>query len=570
MEQFELFNNYNLENINKTILDIADYIYTKTHLKPMSKTVFFLSRILLQRKYNLNTINYNSFISKYNIKDDYNFWEIFENLSDENRNYLLSKIDNLLYLSGTDILGNLFNTLIHGKFEAGEGLGSFLTPDEVVKPTVVLANYLIKLYGIDITTSLIGDITGGTGNFLLHFYQTNRNINIKQLKIYDQSSLHLGLANINFLLQENDVPNTHWTTDSLTEKKIYLEKNKYSCLLTNPPFGMNTYYIKYNLDIDYKKVIGIKNKIDPSWLFLLKNLEILSSKGLLAIILPNGIYKSKKFIEILKLFEKKNKCKLSIPFLFELPIDTFSLAGTVAKTGVIFITKNLDIDKTNYIIIEQIGFYKKCNNKVKSFNQYMDIVNNIVNNNFCYNSRYFWKDVEYLHEYVKQYSTNTKKLSDLSILVKEYVNNELGNYIHIPVDAVDEYGIIHFDKCLINKMPKSKPIKCNSGDILVSCINPRIWRVVKIPYIKNINWNCSSEFIVLRAKKDKNELFMYLLSKDVKDKAIKLANGTSSSRQRVNKKIFLDIDINLDNKNNIDINKYDQINMSLYEYIISI
>ena len=536
----------------------------------MSKTVFFLSRILLQRKYSLNIINYNSFISKYNIKDDYNFWEIFENLSTENKTYLLSKIDDLLYSSGTDILGNLFNTLIHGKFEAGEGLGSFLTPDEVVKPTVMLANHLIKVYRIDITKNFIGDISGGTGNFLLHFYQMNRDINIKQLKIYDQSTLHLGLANINFLLQENDVPNTYWTIDSLTEEKISLEKNKYSCLLTNPPFGMNTYDIKYDLDVDYKKVIGIKNRIDPSWLFLLKNLEILSYKGVLAIILPNGIYKSKKFIEILKLVEKKNNCKLSIPFVFELPIDTFSLAGTVAKTGVVFITKNLDIDKTNYIIIEQIGFHKKCNNKVSSFNQYMDIVNNIVNNNFCSSSSYFWKDVEYLHEYVTQCNTNTKKLSDLSVFVKEYVNNEFGNYVHIPVDAVDEYGIIHFDKCLINKMPKSKPLKCNSGDILVSCINPRIWRVAKIPYIKNINWNCSSEFIVLRAKKDKNELFMYLSNKDVKDKALKLANGTSSSRQRVNKKMFFSIDINLDNKNDIDINKYDKINMNLYEYIISI
>ena len=200
----------------------------------------------------------------------------------------------------------------------------------------------------------------------------------------------------------------------------------------------------------------------------------------------------------------------------------------------------------------------------------MDIVNNIVNNNFCSSSSYFWKDVEYLHEYVTQCNTNTKKLSDLSVFVKEYVNNEFGNYVHIPVDAVDEYGIIHFDKCLINKMPKSKPLKCNSGDILVSCINPRIWRVAKIPYIKNINWNCSSEFIVLRAKKDKNELFMYLSNKDVKDKALKLANGTSSSRQRVNKKMFFSIDINLDNKNDIDINKYDKINMNLYEYIISI
>lgn len=565
METLNLFDA--VENdINSEILDIADYIYTQTTLKPMSKTVFFLSRILLQKKYNLTQGNYNDFINKYNINDDYDFWNIYNSLTENNKKYLSDKIDNILSLSGTDILGNLFNSLIHGKFEAGEGLGSFLTPDEVVEPTVLLTSYLIKKYHIEFDNNYIGDITGGTGNFLLHFYKLHPEILIKNLKIYDQSSLHLGFANINFLLQFNNVPTTYWTKDSLTEQCI--SEEKYCCLLTNPPFGANTYTLNYIIDKEYKDAIGIKDKTDPSWLFLIKNLDILSSKGLLAMVLPNGVYQSKKFVDLLKIYEKKNNCLLSIPFVFDLPVDTFSFAGTVAKTGVVFIMKNIKCEETYHYNVETIGFRKKGNKKQKTKNLYSDIVDKIIKNKNDANS-YNWKNVDFLHNNATEVKNNNVKIRDISIRIKNYISSESSDYIHIPVDAVDDYGIIHFNQCLINKMPKSKPVKCQSGDILVSCLNPRIWRVVRIPNIQNIKWNCSSEFIVLRPKEKSDSLLTVLSSNDIKNKALSLAKGTSSSRQRINKDDFLNIEIDFQQIKIIDVSKYEHLHQCLFEYISS-
>lgn len=566
MKALDLFKSMGSKDINSEILEVADYIYTQTTLKPMSKTVFFLSRILLQRKYNLTQDNYLSFINSHNISDDYDFWDIYNNLTENNRKYLLDKIDNIFSSSGTDILGNLFNSLIHGKFEAGEGLGSFLTPDEVVKPTVILANYLMDKYNIEINDSYIGDITGGTGNFLLHFYELHPELSTKNLKIYDQSSLHLSFANINFLLQYNNIPATYWTQDSLTDKSI--EVGKYCCLLTNPPFGSNTYTLNYKIDKEYKDIIGIKDKTDPTWLFLIKNLDILSNRGILAIVLPNGVYQSKKFVDLLKLYESKNNCLLSIPFIFDLPVDTFSFAGTVAKTGVLFIMKNIKCDGTSHYNITSIGFRKKGSNKIHTQNKYYDIVDKIIHNK-SENMLYDWRKLEYLHNTIQGESNHSIKVSNLSVRVKKYIKEENFNYIHIPVDAVDDYGIIHFNQCLLNKMPKSKPIKCQRGDILVSCLNPRIWRVVKIPNIKNIQWNCSSEFIVLRPKKDSDNLFAILSSNEIKNKALLLAKGTSASRQRINKDDFLNIDVNIQKKKNVDTLKYEQLHQYLYEYINS-
>lgn len=86
---------------------------------------------------------------------------------------------------------------------------------------------------------------------------------------------------------------------------------------------------------------------------------------------------------------------------------------------------------------------------------------------------------------------------------------------------------------------------CQPGDILVSCINPKIWRVTIIPSIPG-TWSCSSEFAVLRPKKptDTSTIFVALLSEEFNRQAILLAKGTSSSRQRIKKESLLTLRIN--------------------------
>ena len=82
----------------------------------------------------------------------------------------------------------------------------------------------------------------------------------------------------------------------------------------------------------------------------------------------------------------------------------------------------------------------------------------------------------------------------------------------------------------------SKGLECKPGDILVSCMNPKIWRVAVIPKMPG-EWSCSPEFVVLRPKggRDPWKVALALHHPSITLAVQAMATGTSSSRQRVPK-----------------------------------
>ena len=121
----------NADRSEALILKIADFIYSHMNLKPISKSIFFLSRILLTiDKYNSSTIK--ELIGHYkevkknsstDFFDDYDFIEIV-NQNSEKVDEVISQVK--LILSNKkeeDFTGQLFNTLLRGKYEAGEWNG---------------------------------------------------------------------------------------------------------------------------------------------------------------------------------------------------------------------------------------------------------------------------------------------------------------------------------------------------------------------------------------------------------------------------------------------------------------
>ena len=159
---------------------------------------------------------------------------------------LLETVDRVKALcADSDSLGLAFNALLRGKWEAGEGLGTHLTPEEVVRAMVSIA--FRSLPWPDATRSgadarsraddgallgslsdearacgpslLFGDPCGGTGRFLVAIaselgragYDPHR---ISQVtRLYDQSSLSVDFAKLSFAL----------------------------LIATNPPFGSGKY-----------------------------------------------------------------------------------------------------------------------------------------------------------------------------------------------------------------------------------------------------------------------------------------------------------------------------------------
>ena len=114
---------------------------------------------------------------------------------------------------------------------------------------------------------------------------------------------------------------------------------------------------------------------------------------------------------------------------------------------------------------------------------------------------------------------------------------------HISVLDIDETGLIEVISASQNR-PATPGLSCQSGDVLLSCINPRIWRVAVVPSLPG-SWTCSCEFIVLRPKRGVNPwgLAVALHNESVLRTVKFMAGGTSSSRQRVPKDLVLQVHV---------------------------
>lgn len=550
-------------NIDKTVeaekilIDIANNIYTNIDLKPMSKSIFFLSRALLVITFNeINDYKdlareYKTFKLKkknFSLTDDYNFEQIIS----QNKNRLDEVINQLNYIKSLnlkeDLCGLIFNSLLRGKFEAGEGLGTFLTPEEVVDPIVemLIALYFEHNKNID---GYLGDIAGGTGRFL---YSLKKQLDEKKILtkeytnknffLFDQSSMSVSLAKINFLL-EKTYPKFNVVDDSITSNEVQKLKGKFSFLATNPPFGSNKYKFN-NLIPNFfdEKVLNKLNfsnfnkKIDPAELFLFKNFELLKENGVLGIVLPDGIAQTNRIDNIIEAYSLVSETKINKVALVSLPSHTFSLTGTVAQSSFVIFLKSTKTSINLFKVkVEHIGYLKKGNfkiidNKGNELNSIVEKFKKFIKYDL------FKKDIKTKKKF--NYKT-LKKLKDYSEIPTSFKSDSNLKNVHISILDIDKTGLIDIIQCLENN-PSTKPKQCSPNDIIVSCINPRKWRVALVPNL-NFNFSCSPEFVVIRVKNNiRAQMLAFVLQSEfVKNQAVEMGVGTSSSRQRVPKlKIF--------------------------------
>ena len=559
-----------LENataLDKSTLDLANFIYTKSSLKPMSKTLFFMSRVFLILKdaksidkvTPSNLLSLNADIDS-GVVPDYSFESIVRDIG-KHLDAVLSKAKAIFQTRQLDALGGLFNSLLRGKFEAGEGFGTFLTPEEVVAPCTRLLHALFDKHGRVQDDDRFADITGGTGTFMLHCrLAAPSGVPSKNFFIFDQSRTHLGFAETNFQLNFSSSPSAFYTNDSIVDPELKKLMGQVKGAMTNPPFGQNKYIVCKQafkaFDQGVLSALGVNrmgDKTDPAWLFLLKNLHMLKNKGMLVIVLPNGICQSELFVDVLKLYEKNHRTTLSIPYIFDLPVSTFSLGGTVAKTSIIFMAKNLNMPTRSKEILH-IGFKKKGNEKVldecgNDLEKYVDGEISSLGSSTKPMDGINWRKFTSLSPkalaLAPPSAKSGAKVSTLAKTTKAYFSDAPSKgHFHITVQDVDETGTINLINCG-KFFPTTRPLTCLSNDVLVSCLNPKIWRVAIVPALSDVRWTCSPEFAVLRTKSDSEldaaRLFFVFQTSFVRRQVIALAKGTSSSRQRVKKELLEDI-----------------------------
>ena len=569
-----------LDEAERLLLDLADYIYVNTSLKPMSKTLFVLSRCLLaapargddradelvrayvQRIESLGTTP---------LYDDFDFSATLRECR-PHLTHLLSVLDRVRVLcADSDCLGLAFNTLLRGKWEGGEGLGTHLTPEEVVRPMteMVLSSIARPLQALARTKrpgALFGDPCGGTGRFALAFARQLRTRGFEphqignMVRLYDQSSLSIDLARLNFAF--DGLPSDFLrVNDSLTAPDVSGESQRYLAIATNPPFGTGKYRwspeLELAIDRRLLRFVGLRqhgDTCDPSEIFVLRCLDLLTAGGVLAIVLPDGVLHARKFRQMLDYYETvTNGFALELLAIVSLPAVTFSLGGTVAKTSFLVLRKTNDRQEHAAYVAHanHIGFRKRGNRRVADprGNDLEEVAKD-------YQLRHSnggtwikeWRSADRLAPSALQRVSGAKEATSgepLSQMVR--LHKERGAtlataeepWYHVSILNVDGTGAIDVMKASANR-PATPPQACRSGDVLVSCINPRIWRVCVVPNLEG-TWTCSTEFAVLRPCNGVNpwELALRLHHATVIGTVTALASGTSSSRQRVDKSCLL-------------------------------
>jgi hypothetical protein len=565
------------------ILDIADYIYAHTSLKPISKTLFLISRCLcvaklgggastcgeLRRKYDQIRASLNGAAPG----DDFDFPTVVAEC-EQHIPRVLDAINRVCWLSEkTDSLGLVFNTLLRGKFEGGEGMGTYLTPEEVVFPMV---DILLKVVGDDAlgrlggSQLLYGDVCGGTGRFV---YGIARRLEAGGIprrhvenaaRLFDQSLMAVDLGRLNFLF-EGMQPTFERVGDSLTAPQVTALRSRFLLLATNPPFGSNKY--RWNKELagalpyEVLAAIGVRgggDSADPSELFFFRNLDLLATGGALAIVMPDGVVQSEAFRRALAVYERMRKAHLHVAAIVSLPAVTFALGGTVAKTSFVVVQKLADPeDRPLYLAVAQhVGFLKRGkkraddpggNDLVKIADEFGSLPLTLGRLVGSWRTHDSFVGARLMHALDDGSSSDKETpLARLVDIVRDFQNGADGKNserFHVSVLDVDTTGLIDIVAARKNQ-PMSKGLACQPGDILVSCMNPRIWRVTVLPNIHGV-WSCSAEFVVLRVKKpeDRWKIVLGLHHPRVMQVVRAMEKGTSSSRQRVPKDKVISVSI---------------------------
>ncbi|HVA51643.1 MAG TPA: N-6 DNA methylase [Pirellulales bacterium] len=573
-----------LVEAERILLDVADYVYARTSLKPVSKTLFFISRCLCVAKLVGRTSSPADLCHRYGDlrssmnglfpTDDFDFSAVVAECEEHVPRVLEAVHDVCRLTNKSDSLGLVFNTLLRGKFEGGEGLGTFLTPEEVVFPMV---DMLLKVAGDKALDRLggeerllFGDICGGTGRFVyaiarrLEAAGVSRNRLENAARLFDQSLMAVDLGKLNFLF-DGMQPSFERVGDSLIAPQVGSLRSQFLLLATNPPFGAGKYRwnkeLSESIPCEILTAIGMRgssDSADPSELFFFRNLDLLAPGGSLAIVLPDGVVQSDDFKKALMVYERFRNTWIHLAAIVSLPTATFSLGGTVAKTSFLVAQKLEESKKKRlYVAVaHHVGFLKRGKKRADDpqgndltriadeFGSPRPVLGRTV---ACWQEHESFVAARLMHAATNGSSSTGPVLGDVVDMVRVFQTddgNRTPERFHVSVLDVDGTGLIDIVAASKNQ-PLSRGLACRPGDILVSCMNPRIWRVAVVPQLPG-SWSCSAEFVVLRPKKpdDAWRISLALHHPSVSQTVQAMAKGTSSSRQRVPKDRVLSVNVN--------------------------
>ena len=317
------------------------------------------------------------------------------NLDEKSIEYVVGELQNYCLIEAErDSIADAFETFIGHALKGGQG--QFFTPRNVVK-------MMVDILDPD-DEDLIIDPACGSGGFLVEAlrhvwrkldiegekYHWNK-ISIQEEKMEVALNRIRGIDKDYFLSKVakaymaiiGDGKSGIFCEDSLdnpsnwhqsTRQKIDLEK--FSILLTNPPFGskipvrgddkLKQYYLghkwKQNKKTNEWEKGKLKEKEAPQILFIERCIQLLDEGGRMAIVLPDGIYGNDNLTYIRKFILEQGR----ILAIIDIPMETF-MPNTSTKTSVLIFQKNRNYLEKNYpiymAIADNCGHDRRGNNK---------------------------------------------------------------------------------------------------------------------------------------------------------------------------------------------------------------
>jgi predicted RNA methylase len=497
-----------------------------------------------------------------------------------------------------DAFNEAFGHFIQDSFRNRKEDAQYMTPPEVVTPVVEMAFLDCSRDGWGNgkhSPFIVADPTCGVGSFLAAAYRRACTIKtaggslVQRLRLFGQDKVDrmVRLSNVNLRVFAQATAQIRQGNSILPANGLDDLQGNLDLILTNPPFGATFKTADILCDSEprhYPTLFQLAGRgklpyaIDSEFLLLDRELALLRPGGRIFMVVPDKVVSASGFPEV---FREALLARAHLAAVLDLPTETFAQAGTRTKTSVVYLQRHRDRDNGS---VRRAVFMGKCEDigfrvvsrtgvtvkkitgpgdlptiveKYRTFdpatlprppfgsiNRSPSVAvvaeNRLLNNrwNAGFYRRERWEALSHLDR-LERCGFCAKELPsvvDVDPEADEQIRAGGGDrcisVLHVREDGfIDIQAVEHY-------APTSPCVRCRTGDVLLSRINPRILRVCVVPEAEH-GFGCSSEFAVLRCREKHVSpwmLAMILRSSVVQEQIRTLTSGTSSSHSRIKTK----------------------------------
>ena len=480
-----------------------------------------------------------------------------------------------------DVLNEAFGHFVRDNFRSNIEDAQYMTPPEVVD---FMADTVLHDAGIEDQKArdrgshwTVLDPSCGVGSFLAALYDRARHSNwlhTDHLRLFGQDKVErmVRLSTIN--LELFDVEEHRITLGNSLEVGSPIDQlnGVVDIILTNPPFGARfeqqhvANSCRHNTPF-FSSLRQTPRTINSELLFIDRNMRLLREGGLLLIVVPDSVISAKGISALLRRYLAETA---TLRAIIELPSVTFAQAGTRTKTAILYLQKGRSKKTTHpfLAVSKDLGFRVSSRKGVQIKVSEGENELPLVRNAYCAKTRQplthkthilrtdpscvivpesdifrgSWTPSHYSSARLEmiQAVSESKEFEPASLAeLVDFCSNSRRpevwrqgwafiSILHILGEGfVDIGGVLSYS-------PKTPGIPVESGDLLISRINPRIPRVCVTPDL-GVATLCSSEFEVMRTKGGLDVYTLaYLLQTEVAQSQIRsLTSGTSASHNRI-------------------------------------